>query len=136
MAFRIPLIPSNRLRLALGGIVVIVAVLVGLSRLPASADRPDPAPGWDTQHRHAWNGNRPPAPYGYGSHGYYSYRHPNSACGTNMVMGAAFGAGVGGLIGSQLSDRPNDAGATIMGMLIGAVLGGALGQSADRANGC
>src|SRR5215469_16406571 len=105
MAFRIPLIPSNRLRLALGGIVVIVAVLVGLSRLPASADRPDPAPGWDTQHRHAWNGNRPPAPYGYGPHG--TYRRPNAtvSCGTNTVVGAAFGAGVGGLIGSQLSDR-------------------------------
>jgi hypothetical protein len=136
MAFRIPSIRSGRLRLALGGIAAIVALLVGLSGLPATADRQDPTSGWEGQHHHAWNGNPPPVPYGYGPHGYYSYRHQSSACGTNTVMGAAFGAGVGGLIGSQLSDRPNDAGATIMGMLIGAVLGGALGQSADRANGC
>jgi hypothetical protein len=40
------------------------------------------------------------------------------------------------LIGSQLSERPNDAGPTVMGMLLGAVLGSAIGQSADRANGC
>ena len=136
MASRIPSIRFGRLRLALVGIVLIVALLVGLSGLPASADRQDSTSGWDAQHSYGWNGNPPPAPYGYGPHGHYSYRHQNSACGTNTVMGAAFGAGVGGLIGSQLSDRPNDAGATIMGMLIGAVLGGALGQSADRANGC
>jgi hypothetical protein len=136
MAFRIPSTRGGRLRLALGGVTVIAALLVGLSGPPASADRLDPALGWDTQRHHAWNGNPPTAPYGYGPHGYYANRHQNPACGTNTVMGAAFGAGVGGLIGSQLSDRPHDAGPTIMGMLIGAVLGGALGQSADQANGC
>ena len=136
MALRIPSTRSGRLRLALGGIAVIVALMVGLSGLPASADRVDPAPGWDYQHRHAWSGSPPPAPYGYGPHGYY--RHPNAtaSCGTNTVVGAAFGAGVGGLIGSQLSDKPGDAGPTVMGMLIGAIFGGILGQSADRANGC
>lgn len=134
MALRIPSTRSGWLRLALGSVAVIVALLVGLSGPPASADRPDPAPGWDRQQRQAWNGNPPPAPYGYGPHGYY--RHPTTACGTNTVVGAAFGAGVGGLIGSQLSDRRDDAGPTVMGMLIGAVFGGILGQSADRANGC
>lgn len=134
MALRIPSTRSGRLRLALGAIAVAMALLAGLSGVPASADRLDAAPGWDSQHSHAWNGNPRPAPYGYGPHGYY--RHPTNACGTNTVVGAAFGAGVGGLIGSQLSDRPGDAGPTVMGMLIGAVFGGILGQSADRANGC
>ena len=134
MAFPIPTTSGGRLRLALGGIAVIAALLVGLSGKPASADRPDAVPGWDIQHRHAWTGNPPAAPYAYGPHGYY--RHPATACGTNTVVGAAFGAGVGGLIGSQLSDRPGDAGPTVMGMVIGAVFGGILGQSADRANGC
>ena len=135
MALRIPSTRSGRLRLALGGIAVIAALLMGLRGMPASADRADPVPGWDLQHRHAWNGNPPPTPYGYGPRGYY--RHPNaSACGTNTVVGAAFGAGVGGLIGSQLSDRSGDAGPTVMGMVIGAIFGGILGQSADRANGC
>ena len=127
-------IPSLRLRLPLGGLAVAAALLFGLSGLPASADRPDPAPAWDFQYRHAWNGDRSPAPYGYGPHGHY--RRSTTACGTNTVVGVAFGAGVGGLIGSQLSDRPGDAGSTVMGMLIGAVFGGILGQSADRANGC
>jgi hypothetical protein len=109
--------------------------MVGLSGMPASADGPDPAPGWTGRHHQNWTGNPPPpAPYGYGRRGYY--RQPASACGTSTVVGAAFGAGVGGLIGSQLSDRPGDAGPTVMGMLVGAVLGGAIGQSADRANGC
>ncbi len=134
MAFRTPSTRSGRLRLALGGVAAIVALLVGLSGMPASADRPDPAPGWDYQHRHAWNGSPPPAPDGYGPRGYH--RNPSVACGTNTVVGAALGAGVGGLIGSQLSDRPGDAGPTVMGMLIGAIFGGILGQSADHANGC
>ncbi|HLJ20238.1 MAG TPA: hypothetical protein VKU84_08570 [Stellaceae bacterium] len=134
MALRIPSTPRGWFRWALGALAVAVALIVGLSGPPASADRPDVAPGWDLQHRHAWNGYPPPAPYGYGPHPYY--RHPATACGTNTVVGAAFGAGVGGLIGSQLSDRPNDAGPTVMGMLVGAVFGGILGQSADRANGC
>ncbi len=134
MAFRIPSTPGGRLRLALGGVAVIVALLAGLSGRPASADRPDGAPSWDLQHRHAWSGNPGPAPYAYGPHGYD--RHPTASCGTNTVVGVAFGAGVGGLIGSQLADRPGDAGPTVMGMLIGAVFGGILGQSADHANGC
>jgi hypothetical protein len=134
MALRIPSTRSGWLRLALGSVAVIAVLLVGLSGPPASADRSDPAPRWDFQYRHAWNGNPPPAPHGYGPYGYN--RHPTTACGTNTVVGAAFGAGVGGLIGSQLSDRPNDAGPTVMGILIGAVFGGILGQSADRANGC
>lgn len=135
MALRIPSTRSGRLRLALGGIAVIAALLMGLRGLPASADRLDPAPGWDLQHRHAWNGN-PPPPYGYGPHG--SFRHPNAtvSCGTNTVVGAVFGAGVGGLIGSRLAERSDDAGPTVMGMVIGAIFGGILGQSADRANGC
>ncbi len=130
MAFRVPSTPGGRLRLALGGVAVIVALLAGLWGKPASADRPDAGAGWDLRHQ-AWNGNPPAAPY---AHGYY--RHPAAACGTNTVVGAAFGAGVGGLIGSQLSGRRDDAGPTVMGMLIGAVFGGMLGQSADRANGC
>ena len=136
MALRIPSTRSGRLRLALGGIAVIAALLMGLRGLPASADRADLVPGWDQQHRHAWNGSPPAAPYGYGSHGYY--RHPNAtvSCGTNTVVGVAFGAGVGGLIGSQLSERSDDAGPTVLGMVIGAIFGGILGQSADRANGC
>jgi hypothetical protein len=134
MALRIPSTRRGWLRLALGGVAVIAALLVGLSGPPASADRPDPTPGWDLQHRHAWNGYPQTAPYGYGPHG--TYRRQPTSCGTNTVVGAAFGAGVGGLIGSQLSDRPDDAGPTVMGMLIGAIFGGILGQSADRANGC
>ncbi len=134
MALRIPSTRGGRLRLALGGNAVIVALLVGFSGLPASADRADSTLGRDSQLRHAWNGNAPPAPYGQGRHGYY--RRPATACGTNTVVGAAFGAGVGGLIGSQLADRPGDAGPAVMGMLIGAVFGGILGQSADHANGC
>ena len=135
MALRIPSMRAGRWRLALGLGAAVLAVVVGLSGMPASADGPDPAPGWDGRHRHAWTGNPPsPAPYAYGPHG--SYRHPAVSCGTNTVMGAAFGAGVGGVIGSQLSDRPNDAGPTVMGMLVGAVFGGIIGQSADRANGC
>ena len=134
MAFPHPSTRSRRLRLALGGLAVVAALWFGIAGKPASADRPDIAPGWDLQHRHAWNGNPPAAPYGYGPHG--TYRRQPSSCGTNTVVGAAFGAGVGGLIGSQLSDRPGDAGPTVMGMLIGAIFGGILGQSADRANGC
>ncbi|HLY51589.1 MAG TPA: hypothetical protein VKQ31_01135 [Steroidobacteraceae bacterium] len=135
MAPRISSTRGGRLKLALGSIAVLAAVVVGLSGLPASADRPDLTPGFGAQHRYAWNGNPSPAPYGYGPHGYY--RHPPPpACGTNTVVGAAFGAGVGGLIGSQLSDRRDDAGPTVMGMVIGAIFGGILGQSADRANGC
>ena len=136
MALCIPSTRSGRLRLALGSIAAIAALLMGLRGLPASADRPDPAPGWDLQRHHPWSGNPPPAPYGYGPRGYY--RHPNAtvSCGTNTVVGVAFGAGVGGLIGSQLSDRPDDAGPTVLGMVIGAIFGGILGQSADHANGC
>lgn len=135
MALRIPSTRSGRIQLALGGLAVIAALVMGLGGMPASADRPDPAPGWNLQYRHAWNGYPPPAPYGYGPRG--TYRHPNaSACGTNTVVGAAFGAGIGGLIGSQLSDRPDDSGPTVIGMAIGAIFGGILGQSADRANGC
>jgi hypothetical protein len=133
MAIRIPSTRAGWLRLGLGLMAVIVAVLVGVSGMPASADRADLTLNWDGRHRQAWNGGAPSSPYS-GPRGYS--RQPQVACGTNTVMGAAFGAGVGGLIGSQLSERPNDAGPTVMGMLLGAVLGGALGQSADRANGC
>ena len=125
---------GHRLRLALGGVAVVMALLAGISGIAASADRPDFGPGWDYRHGHSWTGNPPSAPYGYGPHG--TYRRQPAACGTNTVVGAAFGAGVGGLIGSQLSDRPGDAGPTVMGMVIGAIFGGILGQSADRANGC
>jgi hypothetical protein len=135
MAIRTPSKRAGLLQLGLGLGAVIVAVMVGFSGMPASADGPDPAPAWTGHHHQNWAGNPPlPAPYGYGPHGYY--RRPGSACGTSTVVGAAFGAGVGGLIGSQLSDRPGEAGPTVMGMLVGAVLGGAIGQSADRANGC
>jgi hypothetical protein len=132
MAIRIPSTRAGLLRLGLGLMAVIVAVLVDLRGMPASADRADWTLNWDGRHHQAWNGT-PGSPY-YGPRGYS--RQPQVACGTNTVMGAAFGAGVGGLIGSQLSERPNDAGPTVMGMLVGAVLGGAIGQSADRANGC
>jgi|GEM_PF-2708524 hypothetical protein len=131
----IPL-PSTRgglFRLALGSVAAVAAVLVGLSGRPASADGPDVTFNWDSRPG-AWSGHPPPSPYAYGPHGYR--RHPEVACGTNTVVGAAFGAGVGGLIGSQISERRNDAGPTVMGMLMGAVLGGIIGQSADRANGC
>jgi hypothetical protein len=110
-----------------------VAILVGISGIPASAEGPDLAPGRSNRHQRAWTGDPPPTPY-YGPRGYY--RHPPVVCGTNTVVGAAFGAGVGGLIGSQLGERGDDAGPTVLGMLMGAVLGGAIGQSADRANGC
>ena len=133
MAIRIPSTGTGLLRLGLGLSAAIVAVLVGLSGTPASADHADWALRWDKPHQ-TWSGNPPPAPYGYGPHGYS--RRPAVACGTNTVVGVAFGAGVGGLIGSQLGDRPGDGGPTVMGMLVGAVLGGILGQSADRANGC
>jgi hypothetical protein len=126
MAFRIP-------SLVLGFAAAALAVLVGLSGMPASAEGPDLTPGWDGRHQRTWTGD-PPRPY-YGPRGGY-YRHPPVACGTNTVVGAAFGAGVGGLIGSQLGERGDDAGPTVLGMLMGAVLGGAIGQSADRANGC
>ena len=134
MAIRVPSTRAGVLRLGLGLIAVIVAVLVGLSGMPASADRTtDLTLNWDGRHYQAWNGGPPGSPY----HSPRAYsRQPRVACGTNTVVGAAFGAGVGGLIGSQLSDRPHDAGPTVMGMLVGAVLGGVLGQSADRANGC
>ena len=132
MAIRIPSTRAGLLRLGLGLMAVIVAVLVGLWGMPASADRTDWTLNWDGRHHQTWNG-APGAPY-YGPRGYS--RQPQVACGTNTVMGVAFGAGVGGLIGSQLSERPNDAGPTVMGMLVGAVLGGVIGQSADRANGC
>jgi len=115
-------------------VAAVVAVLVGLSGVPASTDRTDFTFNWDGQHYRDRNGNPPAGPNYQGPHGYY--HHPAVACGTNTVVGAAFGAGVGGLIGSQLSDRPHDAGPTVLGMLVGAILGGALGQSADRANGC
>lgn len=132
MAIRIPSTRAGLLRLGLGLFAAVVALLLGLSGLPASADRADLTLNWDG-HSRTWPGNpAPSAPY-YGLHGYY--RH-SAACGTNTVVGAAFGAGVGGLIGSQLADRPGDAGPTVMGVLVGAVLGGAIGQSADRANGC
>jgi hypothetical protein len=135
MAIRMPSTRADRWRLGLGLGAAVLAVAVGLSGVPASADGPDLAPGWDSRHHRAWSGNPPPAgPYYYGPHAYYRPR-PVS-CGTNTVVGAAFGAGVGGLIGSQLAERPGDAGPTIFGMLAGAVLGGAIGQSADRANGC
>ncbi len=135
MPLRIPSTPRGWLRLGLGGLAVVLTLVAGLSGLPASADRLDPASGRDVQHHGAWNGYPQPSPYGYGPHGYYGRRQA-PACGTNTVVGAAFGAGVGGLIGSQLSDRRDDAGPTVMGMVIGAVFGGILGQSADRANGC
>ena len=132
MAVRIPSTRAGLLRLGLGLSAAVAAVLVGLSGPPASADRADLTLNWDG-HR-AWPGKpAPSAPY-YRPHGYYP--QPAAACGTNTVVGAAFGAGVGGLLGSQLADRPGDAGPTVMGMLVGAVLGGAIGQSADRANGC
>ena len=131
MALHMPSTRAGRLRLGLGSVAAIAAVLIGLSGLPASADRTDLTLRWDDR-AHAWTGNPPTAPYD-GRHGYYRQR---PACGTNTVVGAAFGAGVGGLIGSQLSDRHDDAGPTVMGMVIGAVFGGILGQSADRANGC
>ena len=134
MAIRIPSTRAGLLRLGLGLMAVIAAILVGLSGVPvsASADRADLTLNWDSPHHQAWN-STPGFPY-YGPRGYS--HQPRVACGTNTVMGAAFGAGVGGLIGSQLSERPDDAGPTVMGMLVGAVLGGAIGQSADRANGC
>ena len=132
MAIRIPSTRAGLLRLGLGLGAVMVAVLIGLAGVPASADRADLTLRWDNQHQ-TWTGN-PPAPYAYGPHAYH--RRPAAACGTNTVVGAAFGAGVGGLIGSQLSDRPGNGGPTVMGMLIGAIFGGILGQSADRANGC
>jgi hypothetical protein len=132
MAPRTPSTRRRRLGLALGGLAVVLALLVGLSGLPASADRPQLLAGFDAPHRAPGNGY-PPTPYGYGPHGYYRQA---PACGTNTVVGAAFGAGVGGLIGSQLTDRHGDAGPTVMGMVIGAIFGGILGQSADRANGC
>jgi hypothetical protein len=134
MAIRIPSTRAGWLRLGLGLVAAIVAVLVGLSGMPASADRADLTLNWDGRHYRDWSGNPSAEPYYYGPHGYD--RHRRAACGTNTVMGAAFGAGVGGLIGSQLSERPNDAGPTVFGMLVGAVIGGAIGQSADRANGC
>jgi len=134
MAIRIPSTRAGLPRLVLGLGAVILAVLVGLSGVPASADRADLALRWDNQHQ-TWTGNPPPpAPYAYGPHAYH--RRPAATCGTNTVVGAAFGAGVGGLIGSQLSDRPGNGGPTVMGMLIDAIFGGILGQSADRANGC
>ena len=133
MAVRIPSTRAGLLRLGLGLLAAVAAVLVGLSGPPASADRADLTLNWDG-HRRAWPGNPAPSTPYYGPHGYY--RHPAAGCGTNTVVGAAFGAGVGGLIGSQVADRPGDAGPTVMGMLVGAVLGGAIGQSADRANGC
>ena len=134
MAIRIPTTRAGLLRLGLGLGAAILAVVAGLSGVPALADRADLTLRWDSQHQ-IWTGNPPPpAPYAYGPHAYH--RRPAAACGTNTVVGAAFGAGVGGLIGSQLSDRPGDGGPTVMGMLIGAIFGGILGQSADRANGC
>jgi hypothetical protein len=135
MAIRLPSTRAGLLRLSLGLGAVVLAIAVGLLGRPASADGPDFAPGWNSGHHRGWTSNPPPAqPYSYGPHAYY--RHPPASCGANTVMGAAFGAGIGGLIGSQLSDRPGDAGSTVMGMLVGAILGGAIGQSADRANGC
>jgi len=133
MAVRIPSTRAGLFRLGLGSVAAIGAVLVGLSGIPASADRTDLTLNWDGRHHEAWNGG-PSGSRHYGPRGYS--RQPQVACGTNTVVGAAFGAGVGGLIGSQLSERPDDAGPTVMGMLVGAVLGGVLGQSADRANGC
>ena len=135
MAIRIPSTRAGILRLGLGSLAVIAALLAGLSGkpVPASADRADLTLNWDSRHHQAWNGGATGSPH-YGSRD--SSRQAQVACGTNTVMGVAFGAGVGGLIGSQLSDRPNNAGPTVMGMLVGAVLGGAIGQSADRANGC
>ena len=135
MSLHIPSTPRGRLWLGLGALAVIAALAAGLSGLPASAGRLDPGSGADIQRHYAWNGYPQPAPYGYGPHGYYGRRQP-AACGTNTVVGVAFGAGVGGLIGSQLSDRRDNAGPTVMGMVIGAIFGGILGQSADRANGC
>jgi hypothetical protein len=134
MAIGIPSTRAGLMRLGLGLVAAIVAVLVGLSGLPASADGPDPSSRWNGRQHAAWTGTHQPDPHYYGAHGYY--RQPTVACGTNTVVGAAFGAGLGGLIGSQLSDRHDDAGPTVMGMLMGAILGGAIGQSADRANGC
>ena len=133
MAIRIPSTRGGLLRLGLGSVAAIGAVLVGLLGMPASAGRADLTLNWDGRHHQAWNGS-PSGSHYYGPQGYS--RQPQVACGTNTVVGVAFGAGVGGLIGSQLSDRPDDAGPTVMGMLVGAVLGGVLGQSADRANGC
>jgi len=134
MAIRIPSTHAGLLRLGLGLGAVILAMLVGVSGVPASADRAGLDFRWDNRHQ-TWTGNPPPpAPYAYGTHS--PYRRPGVACGTNTVVGAAIGAGVGGLIGSQLSDRPGDGGPTVMGMVIGAIFGGILGQSADRANGC
>jgi hypothetical protein len=134
MAVRIPSTRAGLLRLGLGSLAAVVALMVGLSGMPASADRTDFAFDWNSRHHQDWAAHSQADPYARGPYG--SYRHPAAACGTNTVVGAAFGAGIGGLIGSQLSDRPNDAGPTVLGMLLGAILGGALGQSADRANGC
>lgn len=133
----------RRLAVALGALAL--ALTVGLISLPdrVSAEAPDRDIGGGQQYQHRnWHGGRmvvyppgQPAVYGVPPQPYY-YRHQTASCGANTVAGVAIGAGVGGLIGSQLSDRPGDAGPTVFGMLVGAVLGGALGQSADRANGC
>jgi len=133
----------RRLVVALGA--VALAVIVGLISLPdrVSAEAPDRDTSGTEQYQHRnWHGGRmvvyppgQPAVYGVLPPPYY-YHRQTASCGANTVAGVAIGAGVGGLIGSQLSDRPGDAGPTVFGMLVGAVLGGALGQSADRANGC
>ena len=103
MAIRIPSTRASWLRLGLGLMAVIVAVLVGLAGLPASADRADLTLNWDGRHHQAWNGGAPSSPY-YAPRDYP--RQPQVACGTNTVMGMLLGAVLGGAIG-QSADRAN-----------------------------
>lgn len=127
-----------------------LALLLGLTGLarPAAANdgAADPyrTPAWGWQRPHPPLAVYPPPPGYYPAPAYPyappppAYRRPPVAtCDSgNVVAGALVGAGVGGIIASQISRGRDNGGATVFGLLAGAVLGGALGQAADRANGC
>ncbi len=135
--------------LALAG--AALALMLGLSSIAQPAAANDGAP--DAYRAPAWGWQRsypplavypPPPPPGYHPAPAYpyappppAYRRPTASCDSgNLVAGALVGAGIGGIIASQLGREHDNGGATVFGLLAGAVVGGALGQAADRANGC
>ncbi len=139
--------PCRGLALA-GAALALLLGLTGMAQPAAANDGATDAyraPAWGWQHPHPPLAvYPPPRPPGYYPAPAYPYtpppayrRPPVASCDSgNMVAGALVGAGVGGIIASQISREHDNAGATVFGLLAGAVIGGAIGQAADRANGC